>query len=167
MKLLFLDIDDVLCLSHPYGGYDVLAPNPPHDLYERLFSAQAVAALHSVMEAHDPAVVISSSWSRLMDRDRIAGVFEKTGLAQVGQGLHPMWQVPPVALATRYETIATWLTRHHCGEAFVVLDDPLSGSGLAGSDWDRQGRVVLCEPSVGLATRHVEKILRAIRMSTA
>jgi HAD domain in Swiss Army Knife RNA repair proteins len=159
--LLFLDIDDVLCLSHPYGGYDVLAPEPPDDLYERLFSAQAVAALLSVMETHDPVVVISSSWSRVMDRGRIAGVFERTGLVQVVQRLHPAWRVPPRSLATRYEVIAAWLAEHHRGEHFVVLDDLWSGSGLADSDWDRQGQVVLCEPGVGLTAQHLEIVATA------
>jgi HAD domain in Swiss Army Knife RNA repair proteins len=126
MKQLFLDIDDVLCLSNPYGGYDLLAPDPPDDLHEMLFSADAVAALRSVMETHDSAVVISSSWSRLMHRDRIAGVFEKAGLVQVVRHLHSEWRVPPIPNATRYEAIAAWLTRHHCGEAFMVLDDPSS-----------------------------------------
>jgi HAD domain in Swiss Army Knife RNA repair proteins len=160
--LLFLDIDDVLCLSHPYGGYDVLAPEPPHDLYERLFSAEAVAALLSVMEAHDPTVVISSSWSRVMDRERIAGVFETTGLGRVVQRLHSVWRVPYLSHATRYQEISAWLAQHHRYEAFVVLDDSWSGTGLAGSTWDRQGRVVLCEPGIGLTADHAETISTAL-----
>jgi len=54
--ILFLDIDDVICLSIPFGGYDAIeAINSRHRcpelVYESLFHRGAVDQLHAVHNA--------------------------------------------------------------------------------------------------------------------
>ncbi len=90
---LFLDFDDVLVLNRPYGGYDVVAPNPPPDLWERLFHRPAVDVLQDVLHEFSPSVVISTSWLRFLDREGFLTLFAKTGLRAVAESLHGAWEV--------------------------------------------------------------------------
>jgi hypothetical protein len=159
---LFLDFDDVLVLNRPYGGYDVVAPNPPRDLWERLFHRPAVDVLQDVLHEFSPRVVISTSWLRLLDRDGFLSLFAKTNLHAIAESLHGAWEVTQPRHATRHDAIAGWLGKHHRGEPYVVLDDTLSGSGLAASDFDVDGRVVLCDENVGLLPAHLPAIRKAL-----
>jgi hypothetical protein len=161
--ILFLDIDDVLCINDPYGGLDVLSAHPPPDLHERLFHRPAVEALLAIVDEHRPVVVMSTSWVRILDRAAFAQLFARTGLAPVAQALHPTaWQAPAAPGQTRLQAIDAWLARHHRGEPVVILDDAYSGTGLAGSSFDAAGCVVLCELQVGLHAGHLEVVRRAL-----
>ena len=175
--LVFLDIDDVLCINSPYGGYDVIAPEQPIDLWDRLFHKPAVDTLLQIIAEYNPYFVLTTSWLRFMDRDRFEGLFRRTGLTQVAASLHPAaweapqvdvslpplaWETPRTQLSTRLEAIDAWLTAHHRHEPFVILDDELSGTGLIRSPLDQRGSVVLCEVGVGLTTRHLDKVRRAL-----
>jgi HAD domain in Swiss Army Knife RNA repair proteins len=162
--LLFLDFDDVICLNTPYGGYDVAMSSRemPEDLWAKLWHEPAVNVLVQVLEAHNPYVIITSSWLRFLDRRGAEDVFKATGLERVAESLHPVWEAPQGRGCSRREAISGWLDSHHRCEAFAVLDDHLSGTGLAGSTLDHQGRVVLCEVGVGLTLSHVGKIHEAL-----
>jgi hypothetical protein len=160
--LVFLDFDDVVCVNSPYGGYDVLAPDPPSDLHRRLFHAPAIEALKAIVDEFDPLFVITSSWLRMMDRDAFEGLFEKCDLQFIGRRLHNAWEAPQDSGMTRLQSIEQWLWRHHTGQAFVVLDDPLSGTGLAGSRLDATGRVVFCAVNEGLHAGHLPLVRRAL-----
>lgn len=162
--LLFLDFDDVICLNTPYGGYDVAmsGKEKPEDLWTKLWHEPAVRVLTQVLEAHNPYVIITSSWLRFLDRRGVADVFKATGLERVAESLHPAWEAPQSRGCSRFEAISGWLDCHHRSEAFAVLDDNLSGTGLAGSTLDNQGRVVLCEVGVGLTHSHFRKIHEAL-----
>lgn len=163
--LLFLDIDDVLCLNAPYGGYDVVVAPRPEDLWTKLFAPGAVDTLLAAIEEHRPRVVLTTSWLRLLDKQDFEGVFQATGLGQLAERFHEHWDAPQNSGETRLEAIERWLLRHHRGEPFVVLDDTLSGTGLAGSRIDLMGRLVLCEVNVGLHAGHVAAIHRALQGS--
>lgn len=162
--LLFLDFDDVICLNAPYGGFDVAMASKemPDDLWEKLWHEPAVKVLVQVLEAHNPYVIVTSSWLRFLDRRGAADVFKATGLERVAESLHPAWEAPQGRGCSRLEAISGWLDNHHRLEAFAVLDDRLSGTGLAGSTLDNQGRVVLCEVGVGLTHSHFRKIHEAL-----
>jgi hypothetical protein len=162
--ILFFDLDDVLCLNDPYGGYDVLAGGVPDGLWETLFHAPAVKTLLRVIDAYQPAVVLTTSWLRFLDRRGFEELFIRTGLAKVAAALHPTaWEAPQNRGRSRLEAIEAWMSAHHNGEPFVILDATLSGTGLARSRFDRCGAAVPCEVGVGLTEAHFDAVRRALR----
>lgn len=161
--VLFLDIDDVICINAPYGGYDLAAPDPPPDLWTRLFHAPAVETLRVIVEEFDPQVVITSSWLRFMLREAFVRLFARCDMFFVSERLHDSWEAIQGPRMTRLHAIERWLDAHHRGEPFVVLDDDLSGTGLSGSWIQAQGRVVLCNVGEGLRGEHVPYVRQALR----
>lgn len=162
--IVFLDFDDVVVLNRPgqFGGYDVLAPNPPDELWSQLFHAPAMQTLVEVIAEHDARVVITTSWLRFMLRESFERLFTKAGLEVLSQSLHDAWDAPQNRGQTRAEAIDCWLAEHHRGEAYIVLDDELSGTGLSGSVHAKRGRVVLCRKDVGLHRGHLQLIRAAL-----
>lgn len=165
--LVFLDLDDVICINKPYGGRDILKSEAqvPTDLWERLWHPPAVATLKSIFDEFAPQVVITSSWLRFLDRAGVASLFRKTGLELVASALHPTLEAPQNHGATRLHAIETWLGKYYNGQPVVVLDDAQSGTGLRGSRLDRAGHVVLCETDVGLHQGHLPTIRNELRPS--
>jgi hypothetical protein len=163
--LLFLDIDDIVCLNRPYGAYDVMTTDVSAEVYEQLMHAPAVDVLLAALAEHRPRVVMTSSWIRFIDRERLADVFQLSGLGEVVDSLHDAWEAPQASRATRAQAIELWLSQHHAGERFAILDDDLSGTGLRGSAFDAAGRVVWCERDVGLLPAHLPLIRRALELS--
>ena len=173
--IVFLDIDDVLCLNNPYGGSDVLDAlqgrhaEPDRVLHE-VFCAEAMRvleALHAEMSGK-LRYVVSSSWRRAFSREQIEHIFRTAGLDFVVACLHEQWETPrKLWPAERIEEIQTWLQKHHRGEPFVILDDEYSGGSLLAACDDLNHplaeRVVLCELQVGLTTEHLPTIRRALR----
>jgi hypothetical protein len=175
LPIVFLDIDDVLCLNNPYGGSDALeAVNGRHAdpdvVLREIFAAEPKRVLESVhqdMGGH-LRYVISSSWRRVFSRAQIERVFKAADLAFVAVGLHEKWETPSGRWRTdRMEEIESWLRRHHRGEPFVVLDDDYSGTSLTSVDEHFKhplaARVVLCPVGVGLTVAHSRIILDALR----
>ncbi len=166
---LFLDFDDVIALNEEkgYGGYDILAPSPPADLWERLFSQEATAVLMQVVEEFKPRVVVTTSWLRFLDREGFVQIFQRTGLSCIAQQLHPHWEAVQLRGQTRRQAIDIWMSKHHQGETYVILDDALSGTGLTNSAHQKQGRVILCEVSVGLKFSHLPAIRNALSIPSS
>jgi hypothetical protein len=160
--ILFLDIDDVLCINSPYGGHDLVTRPHPADLFERLFQDVAKEVLLSVLAEHAPRVVITSSWLKLLDRQGFDGLFRATGLGSVAHSLHDAWEALQDRGMTRAAAIERWLRQYGEDEPFVVLDDMLSGTGLASSRFKKAGRLVLCEAGVGLEPKHLGLIRKAL-----
>jgi hypothetical protein len=160
--VIFLDLDDVLCLNSPYGGYDVLTKPWPDDLWQRLFVAEARFVLLAALHHTNSRVVVTTSWLRFLERSGFEAMFRETGLGAVADALHLEWEAPEDRGMTRCAAIDRWLSRHHDGEPYVVLDDECSGTGLRGSSHDRQGRVVLCAEGVGLRASDVTAINAAL-----
>jgi hypothetical protein len=161
--LLFLDFDDVICMNSPYGGYDLFdSSERPADLYERLWHPPAVNALLSVLAEHQPRIVITTSWLRLMERAGFETLFRRTGLSAVADALHDAWEAPAMRDMTRHGAIEGWLHAHYAGEPLAILDDDLSGTGLKGSKLDKLGCVVWCEREVGLHAGHLPQVRRAL-----
>lgn len=165
--LVFLDFDDVLCVNRPYGGYDVIAPDPPADLWARLFHPPAVSTLLRIIEEHEPLVVITTSWLGFLDRTGIERVLQRTGLGAASDSLHRESEATQDRGMTRMQAIERWLAHNHCGEAWVALDDVQSGTGLPGSTHHRAGRIVLCDVGIGLHAGHLPAVRRALKGSAA
>jgi hypothetical protein len=175
--VLFLDIDDVLCLNAPYGGYDAIdALNGRHPdaqaVYRRLFAPQAVAALRSLHQTLDGqlAYVISSTWRLVLDRSQLCEVFSAAGLDFLVDALEPgqRWCTPVTQPngSRRAHDIAAWLDCHHRGEPFAIVDDFLSGQTLVASLFSGRhafyDRVVLCDVNVGLVDDHLPRLAKAL-----
>ena len=177
MPLVFLDIDDVLCMSSPYGGYDALHVvgnrHPrPDDVCKHLFVEGARHVLEQVhMQMHGCLnYVISSTWREHFDRTQLTTVLSRGGLGFVAEALleGERWRTPSkCGRSRRVDEIAQWLDQHHAGQPFVILDDTFSGPSLAPAltnpNHPFAGRVILCKENVGLAVEHVEAILKALR----
>lgn len=163
--LLFLDIDDVFCLSDPYGGYDVFQPEAeqPADLWQRLWHSPTAETLRAVLAEYKPSVVITSSWLRMCDRESFVQMFQRTGLPEITDAFNEAWEAPQDFGKTRLQAIEKWLNARYTGEPFVILDDALSGTGLRGSRLQKAGCVVLCEVGVGLHAGHLDAIHLALR----
>lgn len=163
--LVFLDFDDVICVSRPYGGYDLFNPTErrPDDLYEKLWHAPARETLQQILNEHHPEVVITTSWLLMSDQvETFQSLFRNTGLPDLAATLHKAWEAPGLRGVTRLGAIERWLHANYCGQSFVVLDDNLSGTGLRGSQLDKAGCVVFCEQDVGLHQGHLPLVRRAL-----
>ena len=175
LPVIFLDIDDVLCLNNPYGGSDALeAVNERHadpdTVLREIFAAVPKRVLESVHNEMGGQLhyVISSSWREVFSREQIERVFRTADVGFVAVGLHAKWETPRRLRRTdRIGEIESWLLRYHHGEPFVVLDDDYSGTSLTGIDEDLKhalaARVVLCPVGVGLTVEHSPIILDALR----
>lgn len=167
--LLLLDIDNVLCLSNPCGGYRapgaLLRPNhEPHDFWEQLFHGEAVRALQELMIECRPQVVLTSSWLEMMERQHFVEVFNRTGLEAVADSLHPnYWDAPAELGVSRHAAISRWLEAHHQGEPLLILDDSRSGESLVESEWHAAGHQILCEVDRGLHRGLLPAAIRALR----
>ncbi|WP_349742938.1 HAD domain-containing protein [Roseateles cavernae] len=166
--LLLLDIDDVLCLSQPFGGYHARGAlwhpaEAPKDLWEKLFHPPAVVAMQELMSACRPQVVLTSSWLAIMDRQHFVEVFRRTGLGAVAEALHPNWAAPQNRGVSRHDAISKWLEVNHRGEPILILDDQLSGESLVESEWDAAGHQILCEVDVGFHPGLLTKAMLALR----
>lgn len=172
--LLFLDIDDVLCLNDKYGGYDVIEAvherhESPNAVFRHVFNRSACDALEQVHKAMDGHMryVISSTWREALDRGQLREVFRRSGLGFVASSLHEAWCTPVrFYRGIRVDDIAAWLDRHHRGEPFAIVDDTFSGPSLKPALTNPAhpfaGRVVLCQENVGLLPAHVEPLLAAL-----
>jgi hypothetical protein len=160
--VLFVDIDDVVCLNRPYGGYDVaLALSPksrggktaPLGLWSELFDATAREHLRRIHEEFRPVYVISSSWTRVLDNDKLRDAFLRGGLGFVVENLHRDMVTPTIRGRTnRCAIIAAWLKAHpEFANRYVVLDDELSGTGFdIGRPSEYLPFIVMCRENVGL-----------------
>ncbi len=171
--LLFLDLDDVLCLNNPYGAYHLdKSPRPP-DLWDRLFAEEPKKVLTKVHQAFandGVRYVLSTSWRSHFSRAEFVEIFERTGLRFVAENLEvdERWRTPiPESGSDRFQDIDDWLSLHHQGEPFAVLDDYYSGWSLREAMIDPRhpiaSRVLLCKEGVGLLPEHLKKIIEILR----
>lgn len=166
--VLLLDIDDVLCLSNPFGVYNARGAlsrpdDEPNDIWKTLFQPEAVGALQELMAQCRPNVVLTSSWLEIMERKQFVEVFKRTGLEAVADNLHIHWDAPADLGVSRQAAISMWLEAHHHGEPLLILDDLRSGESLVESEWDAAGHQILCEVDRGLHRGLLPAAIRALR----
>ena len=172
--ILFLDIDDVLCLNRTYGGYDVIRAisdvHPsPEAVFREVFDESACAVLRGLHGAMNGNLqyVISSTWREAFDYEQMREVLRRGGLGFVASALHEQWRTPiRFEGSMRANDIAEWLDTFHRGEPFAIVDDTYSGpslmSALTKPVHPFHGRVVLCQENVGLLPEHAETLLSAL-----
>ena len=137
---LFIDLDQVICVSRRYGCFAAAAAVNdrhvnPQEVYRLLFQASSVQALKQVHDEMDASLryVVSSTWRQVFTRAQIEVVFRRAGLGFVADNLHEAdrWCTPPkFGRSRRVNEIAEWLDRHHQGEPFAIIDDTHSGASL-------------------------------------
>lgn len=166
-SLLFLDLDEVLCLNESFGGRHAHhgAYNPglcPPDLYTKLFSREAVDALNILLDEVEPRTVLTTSWVALLQRHHFVDLFRRTGLERVGTNFHPVWDAAADRGVSRLAAIDQWLARHHRDEPYLILDDIESGESLIDSTHAKVGRTVFCEVGRGFHAGHLPAALQAL-----
>ena len=139
--VLFIDLDEVICVSRRYGCFAAAAAVNdrhvnPQEVYRLPFQASSVQALKQVHDEMDASLryIVSSTWREVFTRAQIEIVFRRAGLGFVADRLHEAdrWCTPPkFGRSRRVNEIAEWLDRHHRGEPFAIVDDTCSGASLA------------------------------------
>lgn len=154
--MVFLDFDDVLCLS----GSGARGPA------EAVFHLPAVDAMQRVVNEFQPDFVVTSSWQLRVDRQEIEQVLSANRLHSVAIRLHGAWCAPTPVGGTRHDAVVGWLTEHRQGQPFVVIDDTRSSSSFKSSPMQREGRVVLrvelCDAAVGLHAGHLATVRKGL-----
>ncbi|MDB5819506.1 MAG: hypothetical protein JWQ11_3146 [Rhizobacter sp.] len=181
--IVFLDIDDVLCLNAPYSGFDVIdvfrgRRSDRGDVLANSFSPEPKAALRRLHEALGGNVryVVSSSWRLYVSRAQFDELLRANGVGFVADHLEPQarWATSEMFVkGARAAEIMAWLRTHGESEPYVVLDDRVSGEGLyddAAHDEQTRAfldRVVLCEEGVGLTNAEVDMAIQILIGSRA
>lgn len=158
--LVFLDVDDVLCVHRTLNAKDVLAVLAGDEsvaastVWQHIFHRHAVENLRQLDDEFRPLYVISSSWTLHLTREHLCAAFEATGMAFVAENLHAHWCTPRDEDSYRLVEIDAWLDAHTwrgsrllAQAPFVIIDDELSGQSLVGSHLEK--RTVFCEASSG------------------
>ncbi|WP_373991422.1 HAD domain-containing protein [Duganella sp. BuS-21] len=168
--VVFLDIDDVLCVHRTLNTRQVLAvlagdnSVDAHEVWQQIFHASARDNLRQLHDEFTPEYVISSSWTLHLNREQLCETFKRTGLEFVSDNLHEHWCTPRDDDSYRLTEIEAWLDTHASltPVSFLILDDMLSGQSIPGSHLE--DHAVLCDAWVGFThpkLRTAQKILRA------
>lgn len=158
--IVFLDIDDVLCIHRTPNTAQVLAALGgdeyvnAEEVWQLIFHQHAVENLRQLDIEFHPWFVISSSWTLHLTREQLCAAFAETGLDFVADNLHADWCTPRDEDSYRLVEIDAWLDTHawHTSRLlatarYVIIDDVLSGQSLVGSHIEVN--TVFCEPSAG------------------
>jgi len=167
--VVFLDIDDVLCVHRTLNTRQVLAALAGDEsvdtstVWQQIFHAAAVEYLRELHVEFEPQYVISSSWTLHLTKAQLCQVFLLTGLDFVVQNLHEHWQTLRDDDSYRLLEIEAWLDTYALAApvSFLILDDLVSGQSIPGSHLE--GNAVLCDAWGGFTypkLRSAQKILR-------
>lgn len=166
--LVFLDMDDVLCLHKDYHSGRMLqifkqpVPDDP-ELWKWLVDAGAAENLRQLNAEFRPAYVISSSWATYLNREQMCEALTRTQLQFVVENLHPEWRTPRARSSSRRDEINWWLDAHRQpSQPFIVLDDSWSGTGLAHSPLALDGHVILCRSGFGFTKKRLKEAHRQL-----
>lgn len=161
--IVFLDMDDVLCLSDQFGSREMLkiiqeeAPDRP-ELWTGLVDAEAAVNLYELHKEFLPWYVVSSSWATYLDQGQMCQALTRTKLQFVVDNLHAEWRTPRALSSSRRDEITWWLDAHHePGQPFLVIDDSYSGTGLAHSPLALNGHVLLCRSGYGFTKKRLKE----------
>jgi hypothetical protein len=171
--LVFLDMDDVLCLDEVHHSGEMLKifeqkiPDYPK-LWERLVDTDAAENLRQLHAEFKPVYVISSSWATYLNRERMSEALTRTQLQFVVENLHAEWRTPRALSSSRRDEIEWWLEAHRePSQPFIIIDDSRSGTRLAHSPLALDGHVVLCRSGFGFTKKRLKEAYRQLRRQGA
>jgi hypothetical protein len=171
--LVFLDMDDVLCLDdvHHSGQMLKIFEQKIQDypeMWERLVDASAAENLRQLHAEFKPVYVISSSWATYLDREKMCEALTRTKLQFVVENLHAEWRTPRALSSSRRDEIDWWLEAHRePRQPFIIIDDSCSGTGLAHSPLALDGHVVLCRSGYGFTKKRLKEACRQLERQGA
>jgi len=171
--LVFLDMDDVLCLDdvHHSGKmlkiFEQTIPDYP-EMWEFLVDAGAAENLRQLHAEFNPVYVISSSWATYLDRVQMCEALTRTQLQFVVENLHAEWRTPRALSSSRRDEIEWWLEAHReLSQPFIIIDDSWSGTRLAYSPLALDGHVVLCKSGFGFTRKRLKEAIRQLQRQGA
>lgn len=167
--IIFLDMDEVLCISEEHNSVQMMMCYRRNEmdwpeLWAGLVDAEAAANLRRLHDEFNPLYVVSSSWATYLPREQMCDVFVRTGLGFVPENLHHAWVTPRGRSTARFDEIDFWLAEFRIhAQAFLVIDDTMSGWSLVDSPLERDGHVVYCEPAKGFTADRLEQARAKLR----
>jgi len=168
--IVFLDMDDVLCVSQEFNSVQVMMCFRENqldwpELWAGLVDSCAAKNLGLLHDEFTPQYVISSSWATYLDRTKMCDVFTRTQLHFVRENLHAEWMTPRSSSWSRHDEIAAWLEKFNSScQPFIILDDPGSGWSLEQTLLMTRGHVVLCDEPLGFTTEKLETARKLMRL---
>ena len=118
MKIIFLDMDGVLCTNRAHVAQGLI--DPENHGYMDALDREAVGMLNKLQEKHpDILYVLSSTWRKLHPRAWMEQHLRKYNWK--GE-FHPDWKTDAEGIV-RGEEIQRWLDAHRDVDTYVILDD--------------------------------------------
>src|SRR5471030_110484 len=158
--VVFLDIDDVLCVHRALNTRQVLAALAGDEtvdaaaVWQQIFHPAARENLRLLDEEFGPVYVISSSWTMHLDQQQLRDAFHLAGIGFVADNLHQAWATQrDDEDSYRLVEIEAWLDTHLMSSPFkpsapfLIIDDVVSGQSLLGSHLENQA--VFCDAWTG------------------
>lgn len=171
--LVFLDMDDVLCLDavHHSGQmlkiFEQMIPDY-QEMWEHLVDAGAAENLRQLHAEFKPVYVISSSWATYLDQQQMCEALTRTQLQFVVENMHAEWRTPRALSSSRRDEIHWWLEAYReTGQPFIIIDDSWSGTDLAYSPLAMNGHVVLCRRGFGFTKKRLKEACRQLQRQGA
>jgi hypothetical protein len=161
--LVFLDMDDVLCVNERYNSVQMMMCFREKnldlpELWAGLVDTGAAGNLRRLNDEFVPRYVVSTSWVTYLSREQLVDVFARTGLNFVTENLHVEWATPRALSASRRDEIEWWLDAHRePGQPFLIIDDRNSGWSLVSSQLAYEGHVVLCRSGEGFTDERLQE----------
>ena len=151
VPVVFLDIDDVLCVHRSLNTPEVIAAlsgdesGSADEVWQHVFHASAKENLRLLNEEFTPQYVISSSWTLHLSQEQLCETFRRTGLKFVAENLHEAWCTPRDDDSYRLVEIDAWLDTHALFSPvrYVIIDDDVSGQSLR--DSHLEAHTVFCD----------------------
>lgn len=172
--IIFLDIDDVLCVHRTLNTRQVLAALAgdetvdADEVWQQIFHPAARENLRALDEEFNPTYVISSSWTLHLDAQQLRETFQHTGIGFVADNLHQVPFTPRDEDSYRLVEIDAWLDTYLAptlsqayATSYLIIDDVISGQSLLGSHLEN--RTVFCDAWTGFTYPKLvaaQKILR-------
>jgi predicted N-acyltransferase len=175
--VIFLDIDDVLCVHRTLNTRQVLAALVDDEtvdadvVWQQIFHPAACENLRVLNEEFRPTYVISSSWTLHLDQHQLRETFQRAGIGFVAHNLHQVPFTPRDEDSYRLVEIEAWLDTYLIPTlsqthptSYLIIDDVVSGQSLLGSHLE--DHTVFCDAWTGFTYPKLvaaQKILRGDR----
>lgn len=111
MKILFLDIDGVICTERSCST---------DDFRLEVFDIIGIKLVERLLKDSDAKLVMSSSWRLENTRESMEKILTENGMTYFPW--HGEWKTPTDPKGHRGKEIAAWL-KNNQAEAYVILDD--------------------------------------------
>jgi len=132
MKIIFLDIDGVICLSREWGSrkrkikrWELEGGDgqPPVNIRLDDFNKIAVDVLNDIILTSGADIVISSDWRLYATLDEMKDLFHQFGVIKGPIDFTPELQTTTKYANIRVDEINLWLSNHPEVTNWVAIDD--------------------------------------------